>query len=300
MVSYSVEPNQSVQPRTGSISIGGAVTFVIEQDAKSCHYTLSEKSINIDSNGGEFSVSVSTENECQWSAISNDNWIIINSNSESIGDGPVKFSVQDNADSEMRTGSMTIANQTYTIVQKGKAQCSYLLSENSKEIDESGGEFSVSVIATDECNWDATSSANWIHIKSGSSGKGDGTITYSVDKNQTTTQRTGSIIIADQTLTINQSYLDCHYTLGEITNRVDSAQGQYSVEVFSQNSCNWNTDTSEGWINIVSGHSGIGNGVVTYTISENTSSSSRTGIINIEQMQHTVIQASPYSASVVI
>jgi hypothetical protein len=300
VVSYSVEPNQTTQARTGTISIAGAVTFVIEQEGKSCHYTLSEQSINIDSNGGQFSVSVSTENDCQWSAISNDNWIIINSNSQEVGDGLVQFSVQENTDSEMRTGSMTIANQKFTVVQKGKAQCVYQLSENTKEIDESGGEFSVSVLATDECNWDATSNANWIHIKSGSSGKGDGTITYSVDKNQTTTQRTGSITVADQTLTINQSYLDCHYTLGEKTNQVDSAQGQYSVEVFSQNSCNWNVDTSAGWINILSGHSGIGNGVVTYNVSENTSSSSRTGIINIEQMQHTVIQASPYSASVVI
>jgi hypothetical protein len=300
VVSYSVEPNQTTQARTGTISIAGAVTFVIEQEGKSCHYTLSEQSINIDSNGGQFSVSVSTENDCQWSAISNDNWIIINSNSQEVGDGLVQFSVQENTDSEMRTGSMTISNQTFTVVQKGKAQCVYQLSENTKEIDESGGEFSVSVLATDECNWDATSNANWIHIKSGSSGKGDGTITYSVDKNQTTTQRTGSITVADQTLTIKQSYLDCHYTLGEKTNQVDSAQGQYSVEVFSQNSCNWNVDTSAGWINILSGHSGIGNGVVTYTVSENTSSSSRTGIINIEQMQHTVIQASPYSASVVI
>jgi len=300
VVSYSVEPNQSTQARTGTISIGGAVTFIIEQDARSCHYTLSEKTLNIDSNGGQFSVSVLTENDCQWSAISNDNWIIINSNSQGIGDGLVQFSVQGNTDSEMRTGTMTLANQTYTVVQKGKAQCTYQLSENTKEIDESGGEFSVSVIATDKCNWDATSNANWIHIKSGSSGKGDGTITYSVDKNQTSTQRTGSIIVADQTLTINQSYLDCRYTLGEKTNKVVSAQGQYSVEIFSQNSCNWNADTSAGWINIVSGHSGIGNGVVTYTVSENISSSSRTGIINIEQMQHTVIQASPYSASVVI
>ncbi|RLI01226.1 hypothetical protein DRO38_05415, partial [Candidatus Bathyarchaeota archaeon] len=49
----------------------------------------------------------------------------------------------------------------------------------------------------------------WIHITSGSSGTGSGTVNYSVDEN-TGSARTGTITIADQTFTVTQSGISPH------------------------------------------------------------------------------------------
>jgi hypothetical protein len=63
----------------------------------------------------------------------------------------------------------------------------------------------VSVTAPSGCPWTASSSAGWITITSGSSGSGNGTVSYSVAANTSTSSRTGTMTIAGQTFTVNQS-----------------------------------------------------------------------------------------------
>ncbi len=62
----------------------------------------------------------------------------------------------------------------------------------------------VSVTAPDDCGWSARSNAAWIRITSGSSGAGNGELTYQVDENEGTDPRKGTITIERQTVTITQ------------------------------------------------------------------------------------------------
>jgi hypothetical protein len=63
----------------------------------------------------------------------------------------------------------------------------------------------VSVQASSNCSWTATSSVTWINVVSGTSGTGNGTVVYQVQPNITGQARTGFLSIAGQTFTVNQA-----------------------------------------------------------------------------------------------
>jgi len=57
---------------------------------------------------------------CSWTAVSNNpEWIIITSGSSGIGNGRVNYEVAANTSTTSRTGTMTIAGETFTVTQEG-------------------------------------------------------------------------------------------------------------------------------------------------------------------------------------
>jgi Zn-dependent metalloprotease len=83
--------------------------------------------------------------------------------------------------------------------------CTFSISPTSASYAAAGGTGSVSVTATAGCNWTAVSNATFITITAGSSGTGNGTVTYSVASNTATTSRTGTLTIAGLTFTVTQA-----------------------------------------------------------------------------------------------
>jgi predicted secreted protein len=63
-------------------------------------------------------VNVITGSSCSWTAVSNNGWIIITSGSSGTGNGTVVYRVTKN-NGGARTGTMTIAGQTFTVYQEG-------------------------------------------------------------------------------------------------------------------------------------------------------------------------------------
>jgi hypothetical protein len=83
--------------------------------------------------------------------------------------------------------------------------CSYSISPTSNSFTSSGGTGSVGVTAQSGCSWTASINSSWITITAGSSGSGNGTVSYSVSANMSTVSRSGTMTIAGKTFTINQS-----------------------------------------------------------------------------------------------
>ena len=83
--------------------------------------------------------------------------------------------------------------------------CTYTISPTSKSFTSAGGSGSVSVTAGAGCSRTATSNAAWVTITAGSSGTGNGTVSYTVASNTGTTSRTGTLTIAGKTFTITQA-----------------------------------------------------------------------------------------------
>jgi hypothetical protein len=61
------------------------------------------------------------------------------------------------------------------------------------------------VTAGASCAWTATSNSGFITILSGATGTGNGTVSYSVAANPSTSPRTGTVTIAGQTFTVTQA-----------------------------------------------------------------------------------------------
>ena len=67
--------------------------------------------------GGSGTVEVSTEADCEWSAVSNAEWLKIDTGQDYIGPDIVKYSMNENLDGFAHTGIMTIAGKEFKVVQ---------------------------------------------------------------------------------------------------------------------------------------------------------------------------------------
>jgi hypothetical protein len=138
-----------------------------------------------------------------WAATGNAPWIT--SGPSGSGNETVAYSVSANPGANTRTGTLTIAEQTFTVAQSGA--CTYLLSPTSRNHNSGAETGSVRVTIPSGCAWGATCNASWITIMSFSSEIGNGTVTYSVSANPGTNARTGTMTIAGQAFTVTQSGL---------------------------------------------------------------------------------------------
>jgi hypothetical protein len=92
----------------------------------------------------------------------------------------------------------------YAIDTSATLPCSVAISPSSQSFAANGGSASIAVSVTSgTCSWTATSDAAWITINS-ASGTGDGTVSYTVAPNQTTSQRSGTINVSGQIFTVTQ------------------------------------------------------------------------------------------------
>jgi hypothetical protein len=88
----------------------------------SCNYSISPSQVNVRASGQNgLSVSITTQSNCSWTASSNVNWITLLNATSGNNSGQISYNVADNANTSSRTGTITIADQTFTVTQTGKA-----------------------------------------------------------------------------------------------------------------------------------------------------------------------------------
>ncbi|MEP7339126.1 MAG: LamG-like jellyroll fold domain-containing protein [Acidobacteriota bacterium] len=85
--------------------------------------------------------------------------------------------------------------------------CSYTLSATSQQVPLGGGTFTVNVTGDTGCKWIASSNETWAGISGGSFGNGNGSVTFTVAP--AGAPRTGTLAVANQLFTINQSGGGC-------------------------------------------------------------------------------------------
>jgi hypothetical protein len=170
-----------------------------------CSYSLTPTARNFTASGGSDMIGVTTSAGCAWTAGNNGNtWITITSGASGTDSGPVNYTVAANPNTSPRTGTMTIAGQTFTVTQDA-APCVYTLAPTAQSFTAAPATSSVGVTANSGCAWSATSNSSFLSITSGSSGNGNGTVNYSVAQNTSTSQRTGTLTVAGQTFTVTQA-----------------------------------------------------------------------------------------------
>ena len=84
----------------------------------SCSYSINPTGASYAAGGGTGSVTVTAGAGCSWTAVSNATFITITSGASGSGNGTVNYSVAANGGTS-RTGTMTIAGQTFTVTQTG-------------------------------------------------------------------------------------------------------------------------------------------------------------------------------------
>lgn len=198
-VGFNVAANTSSAGRVGSLTVGSAALTVTQAGAP-CPVSINPTGRSVTATGGNLNVAVSTAAGCPWGATSQAFFITITAGASGSGNGSVTLSVAQNTGGA-RTGTATIGGQTFTVNQA----CPSLISPTFREV--GAGVYTqqtVVVTTIGGCTWTATSHASWLTITSGAGGNGSGHVTYDVAANSGAV-RTGTLTIADQTLTVTQA-----------------------------------------------------------------------------------------------
>ncbi|MGO9379783.1 MAG: lectin like domain-containing protein [Dissulfurispiraceae bacterium] len=300
-VSLNVAANTNITSRTGTVTIASQA-FTVTQAGMPCNYSLSaSSSASLSANGATGSITVTaTPSTCTWTATDPLSWATITSGGSGTGNGVVNYAASANSTYIARSGSMTIAGQTYTVNQAGQP-CTYSIgSSSSNSLSYAGATGSITVTAPAGCGWSVADGLSWATITSGGTGTGTGTVNYLVSSNASSSApRTGTMTVAGKTYTVNQGGAPCTATITTPSSSViPAAGGTLNIGVTIPYGCSWNAANGLSWITIVSGASGTGSGTVQIKTSANTSTASRTGNIAVAGQSYSVVQSGACSYTV--
>lgn len=300
-VAYAVGANASSGTRVGTISVsGGSVTktFTVTQAGVGCNYTLDRYTTTLPPTAvtGQTVQLTAAVGDCAWSAASNAGWLQITAGAGGLGSGTVTFRADANPNSAARSGTLTIAGQTFTVQQQG-VTCTQQVSETAAFIGAAGGAGNpVSVTSSaPDCSWTANVSGTspWIALTSGNVRTGSGPVTWRADPNSSSLMRTGTITIAGTPVTVNQAGAACAFTLtGNGTPApIHSGGGAGSIGVDATAvDCPWSAASQADWITLTGPTSLTGDGAVNFSVAPNASSLPRLGTILVAGQSYTVTQ----------
>ena len=223
-ITVTVAANPDARTRAGSIAIN-ETRLSLSQEAAPCRFSLEAPEARMSSEGGQTAVGVTTNGGCEWRVTSDAAWVRVVTDSGS-GNARIELQVSNNSGGE-RTASIRIADQTFRVIQSGRANtpspnptptppnppgpptppnpptCSFSLDASERSFGASGGDGSVRVSTSAGCAWSASANQGWIEL-GGSGGSGNETLRYRVRENSSTSSRSGAITVAGQTYTVRQ------------------------------------------------------------------------------------------------
>jgi hypothetical protein len=148
----------------------------------------------------------------------------------------------------------------------------------SAAYDAAGGVGSVRVDTASSCPWTAASSDGFIAVTSGASGRGSGTVAYSVSPNsglpnEENAARQSAMTIGDRAYRITQS--GCIFSIDPTSTTYGAGGGAGIVTITTPAVCSWTTADPPSWATTRSGANGTGSGIWQFTVDANGSGSPR-------------------------
>lgn len=196
------------------------------------------------------------------------------------------------ANSATATGS-----GAYTLTVSGSQICTYTLSAINTSVVAGGGTFNGSFITQAGCTAPSVVS-NSTFITAGTASvdaAGSGTFAFTVQPNNTTTARSGTLTIGSNNLfTVNQAgaSTSCPVTIFPNVLPFTQAGGAGRFTVFPTTQCSWTASTATPWIHITAGATGSGTSRVRFTVDANSTSITRNGSIVVGTATLVVTQTS--------
>lgn len=83
--------------------------------------------------------------------------------------------------------------------------CTYVVTPSSASFLAAGGTGALSVTTGSSCSWNASTNASWVNATSGASGKGNGTVQYTVAANSGSSSRSSVVSVGGQSISLSQS-----------------------------------------------------------------------------------------------
>jgi len=295
-----------------------------------CTASLSPANVSVPLDETNGSATLTIRDGCSWTVASNASWIGVTSGGTGTGPATVNYTAAANPGSSTRNGTLTIAQQTFTVTQDG-APCHATLSPASQDFPAGGGSGMVSVGMPDGCAWE--SSASGFVTMTNGSGIGSGSASYSVAGNSSSSNRSQTITIAGRSFVVSQAASrtptpspsptpppmpspsptpppsptptpspsptpTCTIRLSPSGySGVGADAGGGGINVSAPAGCSWTAVSNAAWITINktrfgpgAGETWTGPGEVSFSVTANTTGASRTGTLTIGGQTFTVQQ----------
>ena len=282
-VNFNVEANTGTNERTAIITVtAGSQSQKVTITQQGMAFTLSVSSniftVGSDAGNHEFTISSNTA----WSVSSNQNWCTV-SMASGNGNQKITFAVSENTGAGDREATISVVAgslvQEITVVQRFKS-LTLSVSSNSFSVGSGSNRYNVNVMSN--TSWTATSNQTWCSVTQ-SSGNGNATLSFDVSANPLTVDRSAIITIRVnenlmQTVIVQQQGVDQSLLVSSNNFTMASTAGSNTFTITSNLS--WSVSSNQSWCT-VSPMSGTNNGNITFTLSENPTTSPRVAIITV-------------------
>lgn len=293
-VTYRIAPWHDVSTRTGTFTVGGHTVSVFQYGSR---MELDRYSAACDYYAHVIPIKVDALAITSWTVTPNVNWISVEDAGNGQGGDTVSVVIAENPGYRARTGTVTIGTETFTVTQEGRTTLSFAISPAQKEVAASGGNALVSVKATPDLPWTATSGASWISVRENfETGAGNGHVVYTVSPQSTLYARTGTVTVTPEpasrmlpaTHTVRQAAATAALSA---TGHAFAAAGETAtVEVSVSDIVEWKVENLPDWITLSGSASRVGPGTVTLAAAANEAVDAREATVKIAEKAFRVSQ----------
>jgi hypothetical protein len=225
---------------------------------------------------------------CAWTATSAAPWVTITSPLTGTGNATIAVAIAPNTGAA-RNGTLTVAGQPVTVRQTALS-CTFTLNPTSQNFPAGGGgggRFTVTTAAA--CSWSASKSVPWIDVVQGT-GTGTADVTFSVQANPSTTDRSGTLTVGGQAFMVTQAASQCTYTLNPNSLAVSADPAHGHIVVTTSPNCAWTAVAGASWV-VLANQAGTGPGEVNFDVQANPTTMARGTTITIGDRIFIVNQA---------
>ena len=242
--------------------------------------------IEMPSAGGSGAAELTLAQNVNWTVSTADSWITVTSADQGAGSSTVSFDVAANPTVYKHQGEVLVAGKTVTVVQAGlNATVTY----DDLVFGTDGGSGWIDVAPEGNGQWEAISNVSWLTVAIGQTGAGAGSVFIVADPyTNTSSSRTGWVMVAGQKVYVTQRGYDL--SISPQVAQIGSNAGAGEFGVAAPISAVWEAITTQPWITIIGGTSGIGNGTLYYSVTQNDTGVTRTGRIIVSGQEYTITQ----------
>lgn len=304
-VTVNLTANAGTSERTATLTVAGQSVAVRQDGVAACSYEIAPASATYTKDGATGSFNVTAPGHCSWTATSNAAWVAVTAG-QGAGAGTVTYTVDRNRDAVNRSGTITVAEKTFTITQSGDlGVCEYSVSQiQFNPCMSAPYDLTTTITTRQGCTWTAAPGASWIAVTGGQSGTGSGTVTFRVSDNWDL-PRQGVVMLRWPTVTAGQNLqvmqAGCRYSVSVAALTVAAAGGTSRFDVYQmaepltcggplQNACPWTAEPQVPWITITTSMPQAGDNPVSFAVAPNTTGAARTGTIRVRDKVVTVTQ----------
>lgn len=292
-IKYIVMANPLLTEREGTIKVtmspgsGGGTSLEAVHRVRQgvIEPVVAPSEVSFRASGGSTNVQLTVADNTQWTAESPDAWIKVTSASSSAGSAKVWFDAAANPSTEGRTGTLTIAGKTVSVSQAGLWS---KLNYDGTVFGTSSGSGFIDVQVEGDGTWTASSDASWLTLLD-AGGHGSASVMFVVDDfNTAVASRTATVTIAGKTVEITQRGYEL--SIDPAVADLASNAGAGEIGITAPIDALWEAIVTVDWIRLVGETTGLGNGTLRYTVTDNTTGDLRTGKIIISGQEYTVTQ----------